>query len=231
MAVVGPQTRTAFAEPGIEIDLEALRNIYAGLRGFIDESGGTLCAESDEALSDHLSAAVEGVEGVEIRLELPDRYATPFAQALIATDVAWRIACLVSEGEGDRLPTAGKSINLNEVVPIEECSLEIVLTEDGSIVAKVKDFKKRVTYTSAMTAIAVILPATGINLVNMLPSDHDQGQGAPIEFVISTEAPQAVKDDIAAHLPTAPANSQVVAEVKLTDGRSVRITVPDDGLR
>jgi hypothetical protein len=204
--------QTAFAEPGLQIDTQALRDLYAGLRD--------LLSELDEGFDAQ-------VEEVRLLIELPERFATPFANALIATDVAWRIGCLA--GEADRwglLPEGTGSSNLNEVLPIEEFGLELVAVEDGSIKGKLEYLSKKATYGSVVATIALMQQFAGVTIHSDPADPAAHGQGAPIEITIP-ETTHEVVGNATGELPSLPAGTKVIAEVNLADGTTVRITGPD----
>jgi hypothetical protein len=203
-------TRTAFSEPGQEIDGGALRDIYEGLR--------ELFTHFPPGLRTHAS-----VEEVELQLYLPERYAMPFARALIAADVAWRIGWMAAEGDDGRLGTSDVgSVNLDEILPIEECGLEIVAIEAGSIKAKLRAAKDKVSYDSAIATMALLLQfGSGIGFVGPAPAEEPQ-----LVQPIPTAVHQKVGPS-AGELPSLPQGTRGVVEVKLSDGTIVRITAPD----
>jgi hypothetical protein len=207
----GVGVKTAFAEPGLQIDTQALRDLYAGLRD--------LLSQPDEGFDAQ-------VEEVQLLIELPEKYATPFANALIATDVAWRIGWMAGEAEESRLPGGAGSSNLNEVLPIEEFGLELIAVEDGSIKGKLKSFPKKVSYGSVVATIAVMQQFAGVTIHSDSTDSATHGQGTPIEITIPETTHEAV-GNATGELPSLPAGTRVIAEVKLADGTTVRITGPD----
>lgn len=211
MEVVGVEVRTAFAEPGLEIDTQALRDLYAGLRDLLEE----LDEDFDTT-----------VEEVQLLVELPEKFATPFAHALIAIDAAWRIGCVAGEAEEWRLPEGTGSSNLDAVLPIEEFGLELVAVEDGSIKGTLKNLPKKATYGSIIATIALMQQFSGVTLQSDSPDSVTSGQGTPISITIPDSTQQKV-GNAAGGLPTLPTGANVIAEVKLPDGTSVTITGPD----
>jgi len=207
----GVGVRTGFAEPGLEIDTRALRDLYTGLRD--------LLGQLDEGFD-------APVEEVQLLIELPEKFATPFANALIATDVAWRIGCMAGEAEEWRLPDGAGSSNLNEVLPIGEFGLELIAVEDGSIKGVLEKFSKKVTYGSVVATIALMQQFGQVTIQSDSPDPATHGQGTPIEITIPQSTHETV-GNAAGELPSLPAGTKVIAEVKLADGTTVRITGPD----
>ena len=196
---------------GLQIDTQALRDLYAGLRD--------LLSQLDEGFD-------APVEEVQLLIELPEKYATPFANALIATDAAWRIGWMAGEAEEWRLPVGGGSSNLNEVLPIDEVGLELIAVEDGSIKGKLECISKKATYGSVVATIALMQQFAGVTIHSDSTDPATHGQGTPIEITIPATTHEAV-GTAAGELPGLPAGTKVIAEVKLADGTSVLITGPD----
>lgn len=205
---MGVEARTAFAEPGLQIDAQALRDLYAGLRDLLG------------ALGEDFDAPVEEVR---LLVELSEKFATPFAHALIATDAAWRIGQVAGEAEEWRLPEGAGNSNLNEILPIGEFGLELIAVEDGSIKGKLKNLPKQASYASVVATIALMQQFSGFT-IHSDPVAH--GQGTPIEITIPESTHTAV-GDATSELPPLPAGTKVIAEIKLADGTSVCITGPD----
>jgi hypothetical protein len=202
---------TAFGKPGLEVDAAALRELYAGLRDVIRDLG----------LDPGLPA-----DDLRIRVVLPERFGSPFAHALIATDAAWRIAWMASEGEEWRLPGGGGTSNLDEIVPIEECGLEIVAVDDGSIEGLFKSAKKAVTFDAAVGIIVLAQSLTGFTLQSPPQVVVSRDGEPPVEITVPAGPYESV-DNAASALPQLSPSTQVITEVKLPDGRFVRITIPD----
>lgn len=201
--------QTAFAEPGLEIETAALRSLYQGLR--------ELSAEFTSDLPTGTS-----VDELEIQLVLPESYATPFGQALIATDVAWRIGWMAAEEEENRLGSVdADSVNLNEILPVEECGLEIVSIEEGSIKAKLLAAKDKISYDSAVATIALLLqfgPMIGIN-----PSASTEPPAVkPVPTKVHEKVEGAVKQ-----LPSLPKGTQAITRVTLSDGTIIEFVAAD----
>lgn len=206
---MGVGVKTAFAEPGLQIDTQALRDIYAGLRELIDGLGEDFDAALEEA---------------RFLVELPEKFATPFANALVATDVAWRIGCMAGEAEDWRLPEGPGDRDLNEILPIGEFGLELIAVEDGSIKGTVERLSKKVTYSGVIATIALMQQFTGVTIHSNPHEPAAYGQGTPISIPSSVHGKVGTATS---GLPTLPAGTKVIAEVKMADGTNVVITGPD----
>jgi hypothetical protein len=207
----GVEVRTGFAERGLQIDTQALRDLYGGLRDLLNSL--------DEGFDVR-------VEEVQLVIELPEKFASPFADALIATDAAWRIGCVAGEAEEWRLPDGAGSSNLNEVLPIKEFGLELIAIEDGSIKGKLENFSKKVTYGSVVATIALMQQFGQVTIQPHSPDPVAHGQGTPIEITIPQSTHETV-GNAAGGLPSLPAGTKVIAVVKLADGTCFTITGPD----
>jgi hypothetical protein len=201
--------QTAFAEPGLEIELAALRSLYEGLRELFVEFASELPTDAY-------------VDEVELQLDLPERYAAPFGQALIAADVAWRIGWMAAEGEESRLGSVDAgSVNLNEILPIEECGLEIVSIEDGSIKAKLLAAKGKISYNSAVATIALVLQFGSMIGISASTSTEPLIT-KPIPAKVYDKAEGSVKQ-----LPSLPQGTQAITRVTLSDGTILEFIAAD----
>jgi hypothetical protein len=209
MEVGGTFPQTAFAEPGPEIEFAALRGLYEGLRElFVDFA--------PEFPTDAY------VDEVELQLDLPERYATPFGQALIAADVAWRIGWMAAEAEESRLGSVDVgSVNLNEILPIGECGLEIVSIEDGSIRAKLLAAKDKISYDSAVATIALLLQFGSMIGINASASTEPLTT-KPIPTQVQEKVKSSVKQ-----LPSLPQGTQAITRVRLSDGTILEFVAAD----
>ncbi|HEX5988696.1 MAG TPA: hypothetical protein VFY75_00595 [Solirubrobacterales bacterium] len=209
MSFAVTQPQTAFAEPGLEIETAALRSLYQGLRELLAEFTSELPTDAD-------------VEELELQLDLPERYATPFGQALIAADIAWRIGWMAAEEEESRLGSVdADSVNLNELLPVEECGLEIVSIEDGSIKAKLLAAKDKISYDSAVATIALALQFGSMIGVNASTSTEPLAM-QPIPSKVHEKAESAVKQ-----LPGLPPGTQAITRVTLSDGTIIEFVAAD----
>jgi hypothetical protein len=209
MEAGGTLPQTAFGEPGLEIEFAALRSLYEGLRELFPEFASELLTDAY-------------VEEVELQLDLPERYATPFGQALIAADVAWRIGWMAAEAEEGRLGSVDVgSVNLNEILPIGECGLEIVSIEDGSIRAKLLAAKDKISYNSAVATIAVVL-----QFGSMIGISASTSTEPLIVKPIPAEVHEKVESSVG-QLPSLPNGTQAITRVTLSDGTIIEFAAAD----
>lgn len=209
MEAGGTLPQTSSAEPGPEFELAALRDLYDGLRELFVDFAPELPTDAY-------------VDEIELHLFLPERYVMPFGQALIAADVAWRIGWMAAEAEESRLGSVDVgSVNLNEILPVGECGLEIVAIEDGSIRARLLAAKDKVSYDSAVATIALLLQFGSTVAITASTSTE------PLTTKqIPTQVQEKVKGSLE-QLPDLPQGTQAITRVTLSDGTILEFFSPE----
>lgn len=140
------------ADPGREIDTEALREIYFGVNRVIDDLVSDFRAEME----------MEGdLVEVEIFVELHDRYASSAAAAIESLDLAWRLAWAATEIDPQELPSSGGMVDIDTLIPIVDAGLSIERVEVGSIRIWFKQNKGKIG--RALAALSIASTVLGVN--------------------------------------------------------------------
>jgi len=219
--VVGTQTlaRTGFDEHRWQIDNEALRDIYFGVRSTIDDLAG----QAWEKLAVSLRAAVD----VELYVELPGRFTGQLGRTLYTVDLAWRLGWMIAEMEEAELPSGGGSTNLDQLLLIEMLGLEVKGIEIGSLKAWLR---KNGSFNNVLATLGVIVQLGGFNAHDALFAEAQQVGGSSCQVQVTGQLDEQASRAIQNQLPGLPANCQVKAKIELSDGTVIYANVPANAL-
>ncbi|MGN6256340.1 MAG: hypothetical protein ACTHN3_01135 [Solirubrobacterales bacterium] len=201
-----PDAMPGLAYPGREIETEALREIFAGLRVATEEAA--------EALSAALDLGDQQV-GVSFLVELPGAQAGPAGRIIDALDLAWRLGWAVAEMTEAQLPASGGIVDLDRFLPIDDHGLEIEYVEIGSLKVWFKEHGASIRqWIPTVLAIASFM---GVNPHDAISSVlHHHGVQANVPHLS-----QPAADSFNKQVPPLPGECSVRTIIRLPNGTSI----------
>lgn len=158
------------ADPGHEIEVEALRDIYFGVRGTVDSLM--------DALRDQLEIG-DGSEFAEadLYLELRDHNARSVATTIESVDLIWRLAWIVAEMTPAELPSSGGKINIDTLIPSEAGLLIERVTTESPICIRFQRTGAKIW--RAVVALSIVTSVVGVDARDAVSLVVQQPNQAP----------------------------------------------------
>ncbi|MGN6556417.1 MAG: hypothetical protein ACTHLH_00195 [Solirubrobacterales bacterium] len=205
--------QVGLVDPGREIDSEALREVYFGLRRAAEEISGPLATEWGIEVESEISVAVA--------VELPDQYAAPLAKVIETLDLFWRLAWMATELRESELPSSGGTTDLEILLPASECGLLIERMEIGSLKVWFKEHETAIRFTAALLSAIATLGSSGIKAVSVA-ADQPPRDVPPRLIKQLDEASARVLKENSAGIPP---NSTFKVTTHLPDGTYIEAEV------
>lgn len=201
-----PEALVRLADPGPQIEAEALREIYFGLRAAVEGSADAISATLD---------LDEQKVGTTFFVELPEAYAGPTGRTIEAVDLAVRLGWVVAELEEAELPSGGVRIDIDTFLPPSERGLKIESVEIGSLKVWFKEHEQSVKeWVATLAAVGSLMGVNANDALSTALHDHGPQPNVP---QLSQEATQALEKQAG----SLPGGSTVKTIIRLPDGTSI----------
>lgn len=202
--------QVGLVDPGYEIDSDALREVYFGLRR---AAGGT-----SDALAPELEINAESEVLVVVFAELADQRAAPVAKMIETLDLFWRLAGMATEFSESELPSSGGTTDLEILLPASEYGLSIERIEIGSLKIWFRDHEVAIRRTTALLSAIASLGSFGIKAASVAADQPPRDVSHPSLIQQLDEATVRVLKENAAGIPP---NSSVKVTIHLPNGASI----------
>jgi len=198
------------SDPGHEIDSEALRHIYFGLRGAVEGV--------PQALASELGIYEESEALVAVFVELEDQHAASVAKSIGTLDLLWRLAGMATELGESQLPSSGGTTDLENLLPASEYGFSIEHVEIGSLKIWFKENQVTIQRAAALLSAIASIGSFGIKVASVAADQPPQSASHPTLIRQLDEATvRALKENSSG----IPPNSSVKVTIRLPDGTTI----------